>query len=505
VVHKPHYYEGVTIDARLAYQKPDLSWFTATVEASGVEQAHEILYRVNYFRIAVHTLLVTLGLLTLYLAGTQVQGKSLWEQFGRPGVYVYLLNIFLVVFAVAGVLLSRLRYYRYIYAIAQFMRFHANAQWVAYDRRIFDNVPDRYYRELQRQCLRFGFGLMEIQDNNKVRWLIEPSHIDQFQGQRSRLPVWVAAAGKAPPLLKNLRLPLKKATPSPAAAPPTPPPPVPTDGLTDPLDVGAYLPMHVRKDDYAATIIPPAKGRKPWYKKPSRLVNHLRWRVRNAIRSLYPNEIRRRPGFYELPVGVVVLGFSLLLTLGGLVWLQSEWTPERRPGQVASAPDLAPLESAATPAQSDADPEVLIGEYDHELSGKEFAEREDDIDISSNEAPPIVEAASTPPNTIQYFRYAPGGTVESSYGCGPLGRADATGFILLEGRYPIYETAQERAAYLNGRYEIPAAVLLADCLQEGAPGYLLYLGPSLKSEAEANLALRRYMRDYDLSVEVLGV
>jgi hypothetical protein len=186
VVHKPHFYEGVTIDARLAYQKPDLSWFTATVEASSVDSAHEVLYRVNYFRIGAHALLFTLLAVSGYMALTQVQGESLWAQFGRPGIYAYLLQLFLVIWGVSGALLSWLPYYRYIYAIAQFVRFHVDAQWVAYDKKIFDEVPKRYYVELQRQCLRFGFGLMEVREDNKVRWIIEPSHIDQFKGTRTR-------------------------------------------------------------------------------------------------------------------------------------------------------------------------------------------------------------------------------------------------------------------------------------------------------------------------------
>lgn|GEM_PF-1819534 len=500
-MHKPHYYEGVTIDARVAYQKPDLSWFTATVEASGVEQAHELLYRVNYFRIAVHALLTALGILTLYLAGTQAQGKSLWEQFGRPTVYFYLLNIFLVVVAAAGILLSRLPYYRYIYAIAQFKRFYADAQWIAYDRRIFDDVPDRYYRELQQQCLRFGFGLMEIQDDNRVRWLIEPSHIDQFRGERSRLPVWVAAAARTPPLLKKLRLPLKKSSSAPAAAPPVTP--VPTDGLTDPLDVGAYLPMHVRKDDYAATTLPPIKGRKPWYRQPIRTIGRLRWRLRNAVRGLYPKEIRKRPGYYELPLGVVALGIALMTALGGLVWLQAQWTPELRPGQVAAAPDLYPLESAAGPEVSDAQPGVLSGEYDHNITAGEYDERAE-ADFKDADNDPIVEAATAPAGTLHYLHYAPGGTEETSYGCGPQGRNGATGFILLEGRYPVYETARERAMELNRQYEMHTAVLLADCLQEGAPGYLLYLGLPATTEAEANFTLRRFLREHNLLVEVLA-
>jgi len=178
VVHRPHFYEGVTIDARLAYQKPDLSWFIATVEASSMESAHEVLYRVNWFRIGAHALLFTLLVLGGYMALTQVQGKSLWAQFGRPEVYYYLLVASAVLWSVSSLLLSRLKHYRYIYAIAQFIRFHADAQWVAYDKKIFEDAPKKMYDELHRQCLRFGFGLMEIQEKNKVRWVIEPSHID---------------------------------------------------------------------------------------------------------------------------------------------------------------------------------------------------------------------------------------------------------------------------------------------------------------------------------------
>jgi hypothetical protein len=511
VVHKPHYYEGVTIDARLAYQKPDLNWFTATVEASGTDQAHEVLYRVNYFRIGAHALVITLAIMALFLAGTQVQGVNLWQSYGRPAIYFFLLNMFLVLWAVAGLVLSQLRYYRYIYAIAQFMRFHADAQWVAYDQRIFSNIPSerssmRFYEELQRQCLRFGFGLMEIQPNNKVRWLIEPSHIDQFEGRRSRLPVWVAAAASPPKLIEGLRkrLPLgpKKA---PAAAPESAAPPVPTDGYSDPLSVENYTPVLLRNDNYAATVVPAKKGKTPWYKQPVRLSKSLRWRLRNAIRSFYPAEIRKRPGYYELSWWVMLIGISAVVAMGGVAWVQSDWSPERRPGQAAAAPNLDSLESAETPEDSDEIPEVLEGEYDHTLSAAE-AGYQTDLDLTPELIrEPIVEPTRPAENAIHYFKYAAGGTIERSYGCGPLGRADASGLILLEGLYPVYDTALERAKVLNTRFAIPTAVLLADCLEEGAPGYLLYLGEPVQTEAEANLLLRRYSRDMDLEMEVLVV
>ncbi|WP_020570565.1 ABC transporter permease [Neolewinella persica] len=512
VVHKPHYYEGVTIDARLAYQKPDLNWFTATVEASGIDQAHEVLYRVNYFRIGVHALVITLAVMALFMAGTQVQGVNLWQSYGRPAVYFLLLNIFLVLWAIAGLGLSQLRYYRYIYAIAQFMRFHADAQWVAYDQKIFSNIAserrsNRFYRELQRQCLRFGFGLMEIQPDNKVRWLIEPSHVDQFEGRRSRLPVWVAAAASPPKLIEGLRkrLPLGSKN-APAAAPgKTPAPPVPTDGYTDPLSVENYTPVLLRNDNYAATIVPAKKGKTPWFKQPMRLMKSLRWRIRHAIRSLYPDEIRKRPGYYELSWWVFVIGISSFLTFGGLAWVQSDWSQERRPGQVAAAPDLEHLESAETPDDSDEVPEVLEGEYDHSITAAE-AGYQTELDLTPELiGKPIVAPTRPAANAIQYFRYAAGGTIERSYGCGPLGRVDASGLILLEGLYPVYDIAIERAKELNTNFSIPASVLLADCLEEGAPGYLLYLGEPVQTEAEANLLLRRYARDMDLEMEVLVV
>jgi hypothetical protein len=301
------------------------------------------------------------------------------------------------------------------------------------------------------------------------------------------------------------RLPLGQKN-APAAAPGrTPAPPVPTDGYTDPLSVENYKPVLLRNDNYEATIGPAKKGKTPWYKQPVRLSKSLRWRVRNAIRSLYPDEIRKRPGYYELSWWVLVIGISSFVVLCGIAWIQSDWSLERRPGQVASAPDLEQLEPADTPEGSDEAPEVLEGEYDHSITSAE-AGYQDELDLTPELIrKPIVEPTRPAPNAIHYFRYAAGGTIERSYGCGPLGRVDASGMVLLEGLYPVYDIAIERAKELNTNFSIPTSVLLADCLEEGAPGYLLYLGEPVQTEAEANLLLRRYARDMGLEMEVLVV
>ncbi len=500
VVSKVHYYQGVTIDARLAYQKPDLSWFTATVEATSLDRAHEVLYRVNYFRIAMHAMVFTLAVLAFFLALTQVQGESVWQWFGRPKVYLFLLTTTLVTFGLTAIILSRIKYYRYIYAIAQGIRVQADAQWVAFDKQIFENVPRRYYEELERQCIRFGFGLMEVGEENKVRWVIEPSHIDQFAGSRSRLPVWVAAV-QTPPLMRRLQqsLPLKKApAPVPIAIGT---PPVPTDGLTDPLDVGNYLPSAVvREADYAAAVVPAKRGRTPWYKQPVRFTKSLRWKARNAYRSLYPDEIRTRPGYYELPGWLVATIFVLLLLLSYLFYEQSRWEAVARPGDKDAVTELPPLEPAVSPERSDASPELLPGEYDHRLSSNDvIPEREIRVD------PPSIVEARVETDVIQVYRITEDGEARIDYDCLPLYQLTGTFYLLEEGRYPEYSIALERAEYLNGRYGIATTVALNNCVEVGRSGYMIYLGDILENEADANFRLRQLLRDFGLETEVLVV
>ncbi|MBC6993268.1 hypothetical protein QWY85_13535 [Neolewinella lacunae] len=499
VVSRVHYYAGVTIDARLAYQKPDLSWFTATVEATSLNKANEILFWINRFRILVHALLITLAVFVAGMALTQVLGKSLWEMFGRPDVYLFLALTFVLIFVTAAASLRSLRYYRYIYAIAQFMRFHADAQWVAFDREIFaTDTTHVYFEELQRQCIRFGFGLLEVREDNKVRWLIEPSHIDQFGGSRSQLPLWVAAI-QAPPLVANLRkaLPFKRST-APAAAPQLAPP-VPTDGVTDPLSVGNYLPSTAPNFDYTAPLLPATKGRPAWYRRPRRLWQHLHWEIRHAIRGLYPEEIKKRPGYYELPGWVVAALPTLLLLFAYLCYLHSRWEPIATENQVAAAPDLTPLETAASPAASGASDALLPGEYDHRRSGT-GPPPEADIRVTDD----LVSEADIP-RAVELFRIAADGESTTSYNCLALYRLTSTYYVLEEGRYPDFETASERARYLNGRYGLEATAALLSCLEVGGQGYLVYVGEILTSGADASLFFRQYRNDFGLELEMLQV
>lgn len=199
VVDQPHEYRGILIDARMAYQKPDQSWFTATVEASSIDRTSELYFRTDFRQIAIHALLITLILLATFVcAGTQMRSIHLWRHYGNPEAYLVLLTIFASIFLLVGALLGQWHGYRKIYAVEQFKQFFADAQWVAYDAEIF--APEtrhtrRYYAELERQCVKHGFGILEVGHDKAVRNVMSPSQVDQFQGRRWRLPAWVAKAG----------------------------------------------------------------------------------------------------------------------------------------------------------------------------------------------------------------------------------------------------------------------------------------------------------------------
>ena len=517
VITKVHYYKGVTIDARLSYQQPDGTWFMATVEATSRDRAQEVLYRVNWFRIAVHAFLIALLALVLTLGVAQLSKASLFEYFGRPNVYAFLISGFVSVWTGAGILLSRLEYYRYIYAVAQFMRFHADAQWIAYDRTIFfapleGNVSNRkakryarrmrrYYEELQRQCILFGFGLMEIREDNVVRWLIEPSHIDQFGGERGRLPKWMEAI-QAPPVIARLggSLPFGKTSPAPAPAPEKfDPADVPAEAA-DPLAVGNYLPRKVREVDYQEKIVPVAKKRLPWYRQPARAGSRIRWRARRIARDLYPREWRERPGYYELPAWVLSTALALLLGAGILLYQQARWEPLARPGQKRAAPALTPLEPAPGPRASDEQPGVLPGEYDPGLTAREFARNND----RATAPPEVVNSQVGTNQGISVLEIGENHIARAHYDCLALYLAQGTLYLIVEGRYTDYATAVERAEFLNDRFEVRVGVTAGSCLDPLADDYVLFVGGVQVTEGLTNQTLRRLRGELGIELRVVS-
>ena len=106
-------------------------------------------------------------------------------QIGWLGSFSLILGVFGVTFLAYQYLFQWIKRYRYIYAVEQFKRYHADEQWIAIGEDVFDEPTDPYLKELKDQCVINGFGLMMIDDNLDTHLLITPSRIEVF-GEKKR-------------------------------------------------------------------------------------------------------------------------------------------------------------------------------------------------------------------------------------------------------------------------------------------------------------------------------
>ncbi len=474
VVDKPHYYQGVLIDARLAYQQPDRTFFTATIEATSIDRSEEILYRVNYWRITVHALVWSLVLFAAFAwAGPLVWGTNLWKLYGSPRVYLVLVSTFLALVTALGALLSRARRYRYIYAVDQFKHFYADAQWVAYDVAIFANGGwrmRRRYRELARQCVKYGFGMLAVDADQVVRNVISPSQVDQFGGLRSHLPRWLARGEITKPRFRQGELP-----------PPE---------LADPL---------AREAPAERALVPARPGRPRPFAQPRRRLALLRARMRRQYRSLYPSTLRRKPGYFTLGWWVFLVGLPALGLLGYGLYRQASYAPYAREGRKYAEPDLGMLESPANPPPP---LEIESGEY----------QRTPDTGLVVA-APPVglppealvTEGRVEDLNLLRRYTIDTAGRVVIDYDCVPLYQIREPVFLLLFGRYHSFETARQWALELNRLYGSAVTVARGECVEPASADYLLYLGAPTTEEGEANFLARSFIGQSGLEVEIIEI
>lgn len=521
---RKQFYNGVTIDALLAYQKPDLTWFTATVEATSVDRADEVLYRVNWFRIWMHALLIGLFITVIILAGMPVRWWVQKAVVGKAQFFLLIPAFLATLTGLFALCLSRLPYYRYIFAVAQFQRFYAEAQWIAYDRVIFplhdtdrpgeDAATRRHnawlrdrYEELVRQVTRFGFGLLEVREEGKVRWIIEPSHTDQFRGKRGELPPWLATL-RARPAMKRLKFALPfgggarppapgggrgtppKTTPAPASAPP---PLSVSEGEIDPLAVPRYLPSATREYDYAA-VTPAAPGRPKIWRRPGKQLLRLRWRLRNALRARLPEAVRTQVGYYTLPRRVVVVLTVLGVAFIVLFWMALNRETLARPNQRDAAPPATTLESGAPAAE---DP-LLPGEYDHTLRSDQLGPEDEALST-----PRLEGSLDGDEREVDRWSIDEDGGVTREFRCLSFALLTDKYYLVQAGRYPDFSTARLAAVALHRRTGLAVTVSRTSCVRVGGGGYLTTLGKATKDPAVAAFTKQSHEGSFGLELDVI--
>lgn len=193
---------GIVVDSYLSFADQEGETFVATAEATSVDTRDEVKYSVQVRLLLWDSLVFgTLMGILYYMASSWVS----WLSMPVLNPTLRAITVGFIVLALSvfyGFVLRPLRRYRYIYAIAQFKKYHADEQWIALARSVFPQLDENhYYRELKRQCTRFGFGLILVDNHLQPRLMISPAKEETFARQRQEIRLF---ALKGPSRLQEL-------------------------------------------------------------------------------------------------------------------------------------------------------------------------------------------------------------------------------------------------------------------------------------------------------------
>ncbi|MCB0635999.1 MAG: hypothetical protein KDC54_05255, partial [Lewinella sp.] len=179
--------QRIIVDGFLKFIQEDNIPFMATFEATSYDTRDEVHYRprLSY----VYWDGIVFASLTLAVLGAvlHISGFHPVVVYGPRLALLYLLGLGLFLVLLYRSLFYRLRRYRYITAVEQFKQYQADDQWIAIGYDVFHPGEERKRRELIRQCVRFGFGLIEIDARRQPRLIMAPSKAANFVPQRNFL------------------------------------------------------------------------------------------------------------------------------------------------------------------------------------------------------------------------------------------------------------------------------------------------------------------------------
>lgn len=172
------------MDAFFKIAQEDGNNFIATLEATSYDSRDEVQFKLQnqllFWDGFAFSMFATSGLFLL----TLVLKLYLIKTLGTAIVIGLLVVCFVILFILFRIFLSGLRRYRYIYAIEQFKRYFANEQWIALGKDVFPNHDNKYFKELKKQCIYNGIGLLMIDENQKPTVFMTPSRDDLFDNKR---------------------------------------------------------------------------------------------------------------------------------------------------------------------------------------------------------------------------------------------------------------------------------------------------------------------------------
>ncbi len=182
---------GIIADGSYSFDKPDDGGrFLATVEATSVASSDEVYYKLQRWLLGWDSAAAASVLTAIWFVWTYVQGWLLVKAWGVWLAALVLVGGFVATAAIIALVLRNFRRYRYIYAIEQFKRYHADEQWIAVAEEVFTSSGDKRYVELRDQCIYNGCGLIVINAENRPAIVLTPARHELFGNTRKLIQLF---------------------------------------------------------------------------------------------------------------------------------------------------------------------------------------------------------------------------------------------------------------------------------------------------------------------------
>ena len=177
--------DGIITDGLFTFNTEDGSPFVATLEATSYDTREEVLFRRQEKLLSWDATVYTAFLAVVFFTLSHYFNWITIHKNGWTVTIFCLLAILAGGFYIFKSLISGFQRYRYIYAIEQFKKYHADEQWIAIADDVFDENSALHLEELKKQCVRNGFGLISVNHEEQGKNLITPSRQEVFGNTRA--------------------------------------------------------------------------------------------------------------------------------------------------------------------------------------------------------------------------------------------------------------------------------------------------------------------------------
>lgn len=178
---------GIIADGYYSFPQEDGKWFVATFEATGIDSKDEVYYKREKELLTWDSIAFSCFTTALLFSVSHILKFGWVIQFKVIGTISWLILALASFFLFYFFSFAKWRRYRYIYAIEQFKQYHADEQWVVISEDVFDDSRNKAFQELRKQCIRYGFGLIQVDNYRQARMVVTPARHEVFENQRQAI------------------------------------------------------------------------------------------------------------------------------------------------------------------------------------------------------------------------------------------------------------------------------------------------------------------------------